>query len=77
MDVYAIVKKLIGDIEPVGETNTDKKRFTNLEATTKLVDALLTDIDNVAYEYKDRHEHSVKKAAQFAGEFLTKIGIEE
>lgn len=30
MDIYKIVKKLIGNIKPVGETNRDEKRLVNL-----------------------------------------------
>ena len=41
MEVYDVVKKLIGPIEPVGESHTDEKRFENLKALTELVDSLL------------------------------------
>lgn len=77
MEVYDVVKKLIGDIEPVGAEHIDKKGFENLVATTELAKALLADIDNVACEYKGRHEQSVQKACKFAGEFLDSIGIKE
>lgn len=78
MNIHEIVKKLIGEIDPIGETQTDSVRFENLEAMTKLVDVLVTDIDNVVYDHRNSHEFSVKKAADFASKFLTKtLGIVE
>ena len=77
INVYDVVKKLIGDIEPVGAEHIDKVRFENLKAVTELTNKLLTDIDDVAYKFKDRHEESVKKASEFANKFLDKIGIQE
>lgn len=74
MDVYMIVKKLIGEINPVGETNTDHIRFHNLQEMTQLVDKLLTDMNYVA-QNKGREEFSMNKAGQFAGDFLDSIGI--
>ena len=34
IDVYKVVKKLIGEIDPIGETQTDDERFENLKAMT-------------------------------------------
>lgn len=66
-----VIKKLIGRINPIGETNTDNERFENLKAMCELVDNLITDIDNVAYKYKNAREFSVKRAAEYASNFLT------
>ena len=41
MDYHGIITKLIGPIEPVGETNEDEKRFSNLTNMTILVDRLV------------------------------------
>lgn len=75
MEIYDVVKKLVGPINPVGETNTDDERFKNLKVMTELVDELLTDIDTVAYKNKDSYEFSRKRAAEFAINFYAKIGI--
>ncbi len=77
MDIYEVVKKLVGEISPIGETQTDSNRFENLKIMTELTDKLLTDIDKVAYVYKDSHEYSVKRAGEFAEKFLDKMGIEK
>lgn len=75
MTIYDVVYKVVGEIEPIGETNEDNRRFDNLRAMTHLVNLLITDIDAMAYRNKDRVEFSMKRAGKFADEFLTKIGI--
>lgn len=75
MEIYDVVIKLIGQIDPVGETRADEERYKNLVAMTKLVDRLLSDIDDVAHYNKDRAEFSMKKAGQFANSFQTRMGI--
>jgi hypothetical protein len=60
-----IVNKLIGPIEPVGETTTDERRYENLKAQCELVEHLILDIQYVA-----------KRAGEYADKFLTNtIGI--
>ena len=77
VDVYQVVKKLIGPIDPVGETHTDNHRFANLEATIQLVEMLHIEIDIVAYKFKDRQEASMKRAAERATKYLDDMGIED
>ena len=76
MTIQDVVRELVGPIKPVGESNTDERRFENLKAMTELVDALLTDIDSVATN-KGRAEGSMNKAGQFASDFQDQIGIVE
>ncbi len=73
MTNYDVIKKLIGKINPIGESNTDAARFKNLEELTSLVENLITDIDDMAFNNKDAYEFSVKKAANHATEFLNRI----
>lgn len=78
MDIHGVVKKLVGPINPVGETNTDNARFENLKVLTELVEKLVIDIDAVAYEHKDAHQFSLKRAAEHASKFMKdKLGIVE
>ncbi|HDO36652.1 MAG TPA: hypothetical protein ENH07_10230 [Nitrospirae bacterium] len=77
MNVYEVVKKLIGPIRPIGETNTDNINFENLRVMTELVDKLLADIDDVGYSYKDNCQFTMKRASNFARNFQTDIGIIE
>ena len=69
MELYDVVCKLIGPIMPIGETNTDDKRFESLKQTTELVDRLVFDIDMVVPN-KNRVEFSMKRAGEFADKFL-------
>ena len=77
MNIYDVVIKLIGNIKPIGETNIDNDRFENLKIMTELVDELLTDIDRVAYRYKNNHQDSMKRASDFARKFQDSMGIVE
>jgi len=72
MTVYDVVKKLIGEIEPVGETNTDNKRYENLTKTIELVDLLIDNIIDVSV-YSARTEHSMNKVGKKAAEYLLQL----
>jgi galactitol-specific phosphotransferase system IIC component len=76
MTLYDVVTKLVGSVNPIGDTVIDETRFENLKILTMLVDSLIKDIDGVA-SLKMSHEFSVKKAGKFADDFLTSIGIIE
>lgn len=67
-----LVKLLIGDIIPIGETNIDDKRFENLKEMISLVESLLREIENVSYMNK-RPEYSVKRSGEFAYNFLKNL----
>ncbi len=55
MDIYEVVMKLAGQVEPVGETHTDDKRYENLQQLTALTEQLLTDICSIESNYKNNH----------------------
>ena len=68
-EIADLVMKIIGEIEPVGETNMDEVRYAHLEVLLETLEAL---IDEVRYlePYKDRHEYSMKKAGDKAMEWV-------
>lgn len=69
---------LVGEIRPMGESNSDEVRFENLKCLCNLVDDLVGKIDDVSYRYKDSYESSVKRASEYADKFLTdNLGIKE
>ena len=72
MNHYEIVGKLIGPIQPVGESNADSKRLENLKAQIDLVHDLLEEIVEVR-ENKSRHESSMKHMGKTADEFIKLI----
>ncbi len=73
MDLHEIVKKLVGLIKPIGETNTDNERFENLKVLCHLIENLMMDIEDMAYYNKNSHEFSVKRAGEFGDKFLNAI----
>lgn len=76
IDVLAVVRKLIGPVDPVGETHTDDARYTNLKNLAELVSALVDDMDRVAMHH-DRPEASIRRAGVFASAFMTILRNEE
>lgn len=64
MEMYEIVKKLIGDIEPYGDTNIDEKHMKNLSEHIELVDLILV------AKYKNRPEASMKEIGERAYDML-------
>ena len=72
MEIYDVVTKFIGPIEPVGETREDDRRWGNLKQMTLLVDKLMGDISRVV-PYQKRVEFSMKRAGGYAHEFINDI----
>ena len=70
MELTEIVMKSVGKIRPVGETNQDNINFENLKTLCDLVRNLVSEIDSVAYDFKDSYEFSVKRASDYANDFL-------
>ena len=76
MDIYEVITKLIGRINPIGETTTDNERFENLKVMCKLVEKLIVDINTVSYSNKTSYEFSKKRASDYANKFLEeRLGI--
>lgn len=67
--VADIVMSIIGEIEPVGESNVDNQRFNNLLMLQQTIDVLL---DEIMYclPYIDRVEFSMKRSAEQALEWM-------
>ena len=76
MTIYEIVKKLIGEIQPIGETNIDEKRLENLSAMIELVKLLLDDIYEII-KFQNRTEHSLQEAGEFASNFFDFLGLKK
>ena len=69
--VYEVVKKLVGPISPIGQSSADDKRFENLKLTGELISKLIDDIEMVECQNKHSHEHSVKRASDYAKKLKT------
>ena len=76
--ILKVTRTLIGETEPYGDSEIDRRRMENLEALIYVVDELLYDVEKVAVN-KDRHEGSMLEMGEKAHEALKgwKIWIEE
>lgn len=70
--VYEVVKKLLGEIQPVGETTQDNKRQENLIETFYLVKEFVDDI-LLAASNRERSEHSMKEIGKSATKMLEEL----
>lgn len=71
MEIVDVVTKLIGKIDPVGETHTDNARYDNIKVMTALIDSLMYEIHEIArYE---RHEYSINRAKRYCEGFLKHV----
>lgn len=73
INVYGVVSKLIGKVDPIGETNEDKRRLENLKTMFEIVDKLTDDIEWVRSHNKDCHEWSRKNASEEAEKYLARL----
>jgi len=65
MDICEIVRKLIGSIEPRGDSQIDEKHYDNLIEHGYLVSDLVESLIFVS-RYKDSYESSVSKLGKRA-----------
>jgi hypothetical protein len=72
MEMIDVVNKLIGRIQPIGESNEDAKRYNNLLAMCALTDQLITQIGLVS-NLRNDGRGSMMKAGKYADEFLRDI----
>lgn len=73
--IYDVVRKLVGYINPVGETTEDNERFENLRKMTQIVEWLTTDISRIRSNM-NCHEYSMKHAGEYADTFLNELAEE-
>lgn len=68
-NIKEIVQKLVGSIQPSGESNLDTQRLENLKVMCNLVEDLVMEINYVSRD-KDRYEASMKEMGVYADKFL-------
>jgi hypothetical protein len=74
-NIYEVIEKLVGPIDPVGETTVDEKRFENLKTAILIVDKMIYDICFVSRS-SISHEHSVKRSGEHAKKYLEDLSSE-
>lgn len=75
--IYKVVKKLIGNIRPQGCSERDNESNKNLKIFIEVFSKMHRDIDNIAFDFKDSFEASVKEAANIANKHLDSMKIEQ
>ena len=76
IDLGEIVDRIIGEINPIGETNTDDARYENLEAYIDVCEHMIRKIYTVS-QNANRQEFSIKRAGKCAKEYLAEYIGEE
>jgi hypothetical protein len=69
MQVFDVVMKLNGPVEPVGDSGIDRNNLENLKSLCNLTGLLLDRIESVA-EIGGDHMASIKLAKSYAAAFL-------
>lgn len=78
MELIDIVNRLVGRIEPIGDTTIDCERFENLKAYCELINEMVRRIDDVVCSNMDSSLASVKRSNDYISDFLTNtLKIEE
>lgn len=77
MTNFDVVKKLIGNIDPVADAAIDCERFENLKDMCELMKEIHIAIDYVAYHNKNSQYGSQRMCGEYADKFLTSIGIKD
>ena len=72
--IYDVVRKLIGQIEPYGDTNIDHERFGNLKIQEELIDYLIDDIAN-NIPFAKRVEFSLHSSGVESIEYLNEVAL--
>ena len=72
LSIYEIVKKIVGSIEPYGNSNIDEERSNNLNEHIILTYSLARDLIDVA-EFKDRPERSIHNLGSNAYDSLLEL----
>jgi len=72
IDLYKLVTKLVGPINPIADSHFDHERLENLKQLTDVVSKLVSDINDVA-GYKNSEFGSMKVAGQYATRFFDEL----
>lgn len=75
MTNYDIVKKLIGEVRPKGDASRDYQILENLKQLIKLHGEIHKVINDIAYDFRDDKQASIKMCQQEASKYLDSLGI--
>lgn len=73
IDLELLVMKLIGNIQPAGDTSIDDERFGNVKDLIELTEKLLTNLSVVEYRYRDDTFRSRLNISNYINRWLRDI----
>jgi len=72
MEIEDVVRKLVGDTYPIGETSHDEKCLENLKVLTGVIDTLLQDVADIR-KLAHRREFSIGECWRRADSFIEHV----
>lgn len=75
MTNFDVVKKLIGDVRPKGDASRDAEILDNLKALCELHAEIHKAIDDVAYDFRNDKQASIKACCDYANKYIDSLGI--
>lgn len=75
-DIFEVVTKLCGRVEPQGDASIDADRFENMEKFIGVFREMHKVIDEVAYRYQNSPYASEKRIGELASKQIDDMGIE-
>lgn len=76
MSISEILRRLLGEIEPYGDTTIDDKRYLNIQNYYEALCFIVSKLKASA-KLKDRKEYSIKEIARECQDILQEFGISE
>lgn len=67
--ILEVTRNLIGETEPYGDSEIDRRRTQNLDKLIYIIDELLYDVEKVAFN-KERYEGSMRMMGEKAHKAL-------
>jgi hypothetical protein len=68
--IIEIIDKLIGGIEPHGETRIDTKNLKHIIQYKEIAEYMIDRINYISYEHRGAYQHSVKEIRSVAYQFM-------
>ncbi len=73
IELTEVVKRIVGDIKPVGDSSIDHKRLENLKSLFELINGLVHEVRIIHIENMNSQQYSVKIASDLSEEFINNL----
>lgn len=76
MSTSEILRRLLGEIEPYGDTAIDEKRYLNIQDYYEALCFIISKL-RASAKLENRNEYSIKKIARECKDILKEFGIDK